>query len=136
MTVVTHNKTQEVLKLALSLALDSSNNLIVENGQFKTVSDGAEVAQHVRCRLLFYKNEWFLNLNAGVPYFEEIFIKPVDLANVESIFKATILQTDGVARLLTFSMDYVGASTRKLTISFSAETIYNEIINEDVTIND
>lgn len=40
-------------------ALDSNNDLIIEGGQLKLVSDGAEAIQHVRTRLQFYLEEWF-----------------------------------------------------------------------------
>jgi hypothetical protein len=116
-------------------ALDSNNDLIVENGQLKLVSEGAETVQHVRTRLLFYMEEWFLDLQAGTPYFQEIFTKPANLANIESIFKSRILNTPGVERLTQFAMEYEGNSTRRLTVSFSAETIYGTLDQEKVTIN-
>ena len=116
-------------------ALDSNNDLIVESGQLKLVTDGAEVVQHVRSRLQFYLEEWFLDLQAGTPYFQQIFTKPANLANIESIFKSRILNTPEVETLTEFSMDYEGGSVRKLTVSFSAETVYGVINNEKVTIN-
>ncbi len=116
-------------------ALDSNNDLVVSSGSLKTVEQGAEVVQHVRSRLLFYLEEWFLDLDAGVPYFQEIFTKPANLANIESIFKTKILRTPGVERLTDFSMDYQGGSQRRLTVAFSAETIYGSIDNDKVTIN-
>lgn len=116
-------------------ALDSNNDLIISKGQMKLVTDGAEVVQHVRTRLQFYLSEWFLDRSAGTPYFEEIFIKPVNLANVESIFKTRILNTPEVNALTEFSMEYEGGSARKLTVQFSADTIYGIIDNEQVTIN-
>lgn len=116
-------------------ALDSNNDLIVENGSLRLVSDGAEVVQHVRTRLLFYLGEWFLDLQAGTPYFQEIFTKPSNLANIESIFKARILETPEINSLIEFSMDYEGESLRKLTVSFSAETVYGTINSQEVTVN-
>lgn len=116
-------------------ALDSNNDLIVESGQLKLIRDGAEVIQHVRTRLQFYLEEWFLDLQAGTPYFQQIFTKPANLANIESIFKSRILNTPEVERLTEFYMDYEGGSVRKLTVSFSAETTYGTINNEEVTIN-
>ena len=116
-------------------ALDSNNDLIIEKGQLKLVEDAAETIQHVRSRLLFYLGEWFLDLQAGTPYFQEIFTKPANLANIESILKSRILNTPGVSRLLEFTMDYEGSSNRRLTVSFSAETIYGIIDNEKVTLN-
>ncbi len=116
-------------------ALDSNNDLIVEKGNFKLVEDGAEVVQHVRTRLLEYLGEWFLDISSGTPYFEKIFIKPANLANVESILKIRILQTDGVLKLNEFAMDFESVNERELKVSFSAETIFGEINVERVTIN-
>lgn len=116
-------------------ALDSNNDLIIENGSFKLVEDAAETIQHVRSRLLFYLEEWFLDTKAGTPYFQEVFTKPANLANIESILKTRILKTPGVERLIEFSMNYEGESVRKLTVDFSAETIYGVIDQEKVTIN-
>jgi len=116
-------------------ALDSNNDLLISSGSLRLVEEGAEVVQHVRSRLLFYLEEWFLDLEAGVPYFQEIFTKPANLANIESILKSKILRTPGVQRLTDFSMDYQGGSDRKLTVSFSAETIYGSIDNDKVSLN-
>lgn len=118
----------------ISRALNANNDIFVENGSFRTVTDGAEVLQHVRSRLLFYRGEWFLNLSSGVPYFESIFVKPANLANVESILKSTILNTPGVEKLIAFSMNYDN-NARALSVTFTAETVYGEINNEEVTIN-
>lgn len=115
--------------------LDSNNDLIIQGGQLRLVEDGAEVVQHVRTRLQFYLEEWFLDLQAGTPYLQQIFTKPVNLANIESIFKSKILNTPGVEKLIEFAMDYEGQSVRRLTVSFSAETIFGVIDNEKVTIN-
>lgn len=116
-------------------ALNSNNDLIIEKGSFKLVKDAAEILQHVRTRLLFYVGEWFLDINAGTPHFQNIFTKPANLANIESILKSRILNTDEVLTLLEFSMAYEGESVRRLTINFSAETPYGIIENEKVTIN-
>ena len=116
-------------------ALDSNNDLVIESGSLKLVSEGAEVVQHVRSRLLFYLEEWFLDQSAGTPYFQQIFTKPANLANIESILKSRILTTPEVQRLTQFAMDYEGGSVRKLTVAFSAETTYGSIDSEQVTIN-
>lgn len=116
-------------------ALNANNDLIVERGGFRLVRDGAEVVQHVRTRLLFYLNEWFLDTQAGVPYFQLIFTKPANLQAIESIFKTEILRTPGVRELTDFALTYEGQSVRRLTVTFSAVTDFDEIINETVNIN-
>lgn len=116
-------------------ALDSNNDLILREGSFALVEDGAEAVQHVRTRLLFYLEEWFLDNGAGTPYFQEILVKPANLINTESILKTKILNTPGVARLLTFGLEYEGGSVRRATVTFSAETEFGTIDEEKVTIN-
>ena len=99
-------------------ALDSNNDLIIEKGNLKLVEDGAETVQHVRTRLQFYLGEWFLDITAGTPYLQQVFTKPVNLANIESILKTRILNTPTVSKLIEFSLDYEGGSVRGLDIHF------------------
>lgn len=119
----------------ISRALDSDNDLVIEGARLKVVEQGDEVVQHVRTRLQFYLEEWFLNLESGTPYFQQIFTKPVNLANIESILKSRILNTPEVNNLIEFAMTYEGASIRKLHVSFSAETTYGVIENNEVQLN-
>lgn len=116
-------------------ALDSNNDLILQGSKLQLVEGSSEAVQHVRTRLQFYLEEWFLNTLAGTPYLQQIFTKPVNLANIESILKAKILGTPEVLKLNEFSLDYEGGSTRLLRVSFSADTTFGIIDNEKVTIN-
>lgn len=116
-------------------ALNSDNDIFLSGGSIRTTNEGAQVLQHVRTRLLFYLEEWFLDTTTGTPWFQEILTKPVDLARVESIIKTRITDTPGVEEIIDFAMDYVGGTTRKLTVTFSAITTFGEIDNLQVTIN-
>lgn len=118
----------------ISLALNSSNNLILDaNGQLTTVNDGAEVVQHVRSRLLFYRGESPVDITQGVPYFEQIFVKPTNLPLAESLLKTEILQTPGVAQLIDFGLEY-DSNSRELTITFEAETTFNTVIGATINV--
>jgi len=114
-------------------ALNVDNDLIIENGKIKMVDKGAETVQHVRSSLLFYAGEWFLDILDGVPYFEEIFVKPVDLANVESILKSVILLSHNVESLTSFELDF-NHETRKFSVNFSAVTTYGIIENQTLNL--
>ena len=110
----------------ISRKLDRNHDLILEGSSLATVSDAEQVAQAVKTRLLFYREEWFLDLTAGVPYYQEVFRKPANLANVESLIKAEIVRTPGVSRLIEFSMNF-NENTRRLLIAFTAFTEFGEI---------
>lgn len=86
------------------------------------------VAQSVRTRLQLIQGEWFLDTSAGVPYLAQICVKPANLPLAESLIKATILETEGVATLEAFDMTF-DANTRRLNISATVTTIYGETTN-------
>ena len=121
--------------MAISRALDSNNDLQLVNGRINIVEDGAEVVQSVRTRLQFYLGEWYLDRLKGVPWFQEILGKHSDIGNIESLIKQEITETPGFSTLTDFAMKFSDNSLRRLTLGFSAETIYGQIDSEKVTIN-
>lgn len=114
-------------------ALDSNNDIIIQSKGFKIVSDGANVVQNVKTNLQTFKGEWFLNRNFGTPYYQNIFIKPIDLELVETELKLIILNTTGIKELISFSM-VVQKDIRKLSVTFEANTIYDTIVGETINV--
>lgn len=118
--------------MTTSFASDSDNNFIIKNGEFVIVGQGAQVVQNVRENLQSYLDDFFLDRTQGVPYFQEYLTKPVDLNNIEIGLKGVILNTEGVSRLVTFSIDFNG-DNRELNVATRFETIYGSV--EGTTIN-
>jgi len=118
----------------ISRALNSDNDLLLDGGRIAVTRDGAQVAQAVRCRLQFFKGEWFLDTEAGVPWYQDILTRPVVLANVDALLKREILQTEGVEALLEYAAVW-SRTTRRLSVRFTARTTYGEIIADDVYLN-
>jgi hypothetical protein len=108
-------------------ALDANNDIFLDRNRLAMVSDGAEVVQHVRSRLLFYLGECAWDTTAGVPYFQRIFVKPMNLPQTEAILKAVIIRSPGVAQLLDFTMAYTSAN-RQLAVTYKAETTYGVVV--------
>lgn len=108
-------------------ALDANNDIFMSRRRIAVVSDGAEVVQHVRSRLLFYLGECSWATNVGVPYFQRIFVKPMNLPQTEAILKSVILKSSNVLKLLDFSMQYT-SSNRQLGVAYQAETTYGVIV--------
>lgn len=75
------------------------------------------VAQHLLIRLRFFLGEWFLDTEEGIPYFQQILEKGVDLEAVNSIYRRVILSTPGIESINFLTLDLDGA-TRVLTPSF------------------
>ncbi len=121
--------------MSVSRALNSDNDIFVSNGRIAIVTDGQQVVQSVRTRLQFYLGEWFLDLNAGTPWYQEIFVKPINLGNIESILKTRIINTPELSTITEFSMELEDPTSRILKVSFSAETEFGSINTEEFFIN-
>ena len=116
------------------LALDANNDILIGGTSVTRVSDIEYLAQKIRSRLQLIQGESQLDTDAGLPYFTDIFVKPVDLPLVASLFKAEIMSTEGVSELLTFNYD-LDSSQRRLTLEFAINTIYGEVNLNNLTIN-
>ena len=79
------------------------------------------IKQRLMVRLKSYQNDWFLDLDNGIPYITDIFKKEVSLSAVQALLTSTILDTDGVDSLLSFEYD-IDISTRSLSVEFTCKT--------------
>lgn len=120
--------------MAKGLALNANNDIVVGGTQITRSTGINYLAQKIRSRLQLIEGESDLDTTEGLPYFTDIFVKPVDLPRVASLFKDTILNTEGVSELLRFEYD-LDTTQRELTIIFSVNTIYGELDITDLTIN-
>ena len=131
-----------------TLALNSDNDLYFTSaGRLVTIDNkntDAEILQRIKVRLRFFKDEWFLNSEHGVPYFQDIVSpegsdpyilgsKSLDLNILESIFREQILDVEGVKGLIESSVDYVGAE-RKITYFFQVVSINNTKITDNLIV--
>lgn len=131
-----------------TLALNSDNDIYFTSaGRLVTIENknsDAEILQRIKVRLRFFKDEWFLNSEHGIPYFRDIIeteasdvyilgSKSLDLNILESIFREQILDVEGVKGLIESSVDYVGAE-RKINYFFQAVSINNTKIIDNLIV--
>lgn len=116
------------------LRLDvASHDLLIENFNFSLTEDDDEsVAQRLKIRLGFFLGEWFLNTNAGVPYFEKILKKHNEsekTANnvVDPIIRRVILLTGGVEAILSYESSF-NRGDREYSIDFTVRSQTGEEI--------
>lgn len=108
--------------------LDRNHDMTFGRGLASLARDQEAVAQRVKTRLYLLQAEWFLDTDAGVPYLQRITAKPTDLFYTESVIKKTVLETEGVALITEFEMDY-NRETRKLAVIMTITTIYGTTAN-------
>lgn len=86
-------------------ALDVNHDQYLdENGNIARLYDSDAVLQTVKTRLLLIRQEWFLNLDAGLPWFSEMLGKYGSIEKCKSYIGSQILNTDGVVELLRLEM--------------------------------
>jgi len=106
---------------ARTLALDDDGDLLLVSGRLSYLDGRAAIAQRIKVVLELHEGEWFLDLSAGVPYREQVFVRVPDEAAVSALLRAKILGVDGVVGLREFNLvfDY---TDRELQLSFVAIT--------------
>jgi hypothetical protein len=120
--------------MAKGFGLDATNDIIIGGTSFTRTDNADHLAQKLRSKLQLVQGESQLDVTAGIAYFTDIFVKPVNLPGVASIFKSEIINTEGVNELLRFDYD-LDTTQRELTIGFSINTIYGDLNINNLTIN-
>lgn len=106
----------------IDLALDNSGDLLIEDFDLKLINGVDQIAQNLAIRLRFFMNDYFLDITAGIPYYEDFFIKAPNQIRIESLLKDEILQTEGIEEILSFSSNF-DSSLRKFSVNFTARSV-------------
>lgn len=116
------------------LKLDvTTGDLDLTGGDISLTTGKDTIEQHIRSTLRAFKGEWFLDLDKGVPYYQEVFRKNQSPVVVDAIFKEAILGCQGVIELTAFDIK-VDTVTRKLLLTFSCETFEGEVSFENLEV--
>lgn len=120
-----------------TLALNSSNDLYFVNGRLALIegnNSDVEILQRIKIRLRFFKSEWFLNVEHGIPYFQEILgSKALDINIIETILREQILDVQGVKQILESSIDY-DPNDRKVLYTVKIISINNTVITDNLAV--
>ena len=115
----------------MDILLDGDGDLFISpDGDIKL---GNSVAQKIRIRLLWFEGEWRWDVDEGLPYMENLFIKNPDIDTFESLVRMKIFEVEEVTEVKEVLIDYDNR-TRTAAIKFTALTDY-ETIKEEVKLN-
>ena len=94
------------------------------NGELLVVEELEALRQKVNQRLSLFKGTWIIDINAGVPYLQDILKKPVDPGLAASILDNEILKESEVTGLgeVTTNLD---PQTRLFTYTAQVFSIYS-----------
>ena len=116
------------------LLRDDTHDLAVADRDLVLVDGSALVKQRLSVILQLFKSEWFLDANAGIPYFQEILKKGVDATVIDAIFRTAIIATDGVNRILTYTPAVIDAAARTVSVAFTVDTVYGPVEFEETLV--
>jgi len=98
----------------------------------KVVENKDQILQLITKRLRFFRSEWFLDVSAGTPYFNDIFVKNPNIPSIENIFIAMITETEGVNELIEFDLQQ--NPDRSISVSFKVNTIFGTAESENTIL--
>ena len=95
-------------------------------GNLALATEHEDVRQRVVERLRFWLGEWFLAVNDGVPYYEEIFQRPVSSGVVSRILVEHIRTVEGVTGV-SDAQATIDPATRRLQFSATVATNFGSV---------
>jgi len=102
-----------------------------ENALAEGESYALMVLQRIRCRLLFIRREWYLDMRQGTPWRERLWRKGVTVETVRRVVEEVVLSTPGVQSLHSLAIA-IDRATRTATITLVAIAETGDIITTDL----
>lgn len=90
--------------------LDLLNNTDIQ--LTKTSVDG--LAQRLRIKLKMFINTYFMDMDFGIPYYEQVFVKGATKKLLDAIFKKAIFDTPDVSAVLSYRSQFDRANRQYL----------------------
>ncbi|WOZ57492.1 tail sheath initiator protein [Pseudomonas phage vB_PseuGesM_254] len=96
-----------------------SHDVVFVNGETTVTRKIADiVAQRLKITLYTFLGEWFLDLDVGMPYFQQILNKVRNKSTVDVIFQTVISKDPDVIEIISYYSDMDNA-TRGFYMEFS-----------------
>lgn len=103
-----------------------TNDIAYENGKMKYVNLENETIQRVRTCLKRIQGEWFLDTNAGMPYFGGYMLGGKDFEYAKLLIRKEILSVEGVDSIIKMNL-VVNSETKHVSVYAEikiAENVY------------
>jgi hypothetical protein len=102
--------------------LDGNHDWTFGNSRNDYATKSEAIAQSVKTRLLSLRNDWFLNTDHGIRWFDYLRKNP-NLMAMESELKSAVLNTEGVTEITYFDIK-IGADNRQSLVEITYIDIY------------
>ncbi len=106
--------------------LDDDGDEYADSTGLAMTGDLPGIKQQTTLRLGFFKGEWFLDEERGIPWYEEILVKNPNLIRIREIFREAILSVSGNKELTQMNL-LLSSYLRRLDLDFRASTDLGEL---------
>lgn len=111
--------------------LDSNGDMVFGHGAADYLIDsGAAVAQAIQTALLLFEEEWFLDITAGVPYYQKI-VGYNTAPTYDLILQTAILAVQGVTGIVNYTSVRTG---RNLQVNVTVTTQFTGAVTTQVNL--
>lgn len=87
-------------------------------GLLRFTADNVEAAvQSARLKFQFWRGEWFLDTTQGVPYIEQVFVKPTNIPQLEALCRRILRSVPEIDAVPTVVLTH-DRETRALTVDW------------------
>lgn len=99
----------------MDIQLNDDHDIDFDGKDFKlTPTESKSLAQRLRVKLLTFRDEWYLDVNEGIPYFQSILGKNRAKETIDLIFKNAILSEPEVLHIISFESEITPQRIYKL----------------------
>lgn len=119
----------------IDFKLDDNNVIVFDKGDIVVTSGVDAIVQSCRIALQMFQGEWFLNLDAGIPYWQSILgQKPrVAIEAARIFFRRELELVDGVDKVTKLDISYTGSS-RLMTITWQVSTVFGDTPVDEIDL--
>jgi hypothetical protein len=107
----------------LDVALDPDGDILIDADGLHFVGGAEGVAQLIRIGIRLFRAEWYLNLEEGMPWFEEILGEKFNEDLTRQRLKEVILSRPGVLEILQLTIVPPGKD-RALSVTCAVRTVF------------
>jgi len=106
-----------------------TSDIQLKDGAIMRSTNSDAILENVKQRLLTIEQEWFLDLEQGLPWFTELTGRNTSIEKIRAYVSQEIRETVGVFELLSLNIA-MEQETRKLEIAFEYRDIFGQTIRE------
>lgn len=112
---------------------DDGDLAFTSAGDIATVQGGEEVRQRIDLVLSTLRGDYAFDLDFGVSYLEDVFVKPANVSTIDALLRSAIEAVEGVKRVVAYE-GAIDDATRQYGSSFTVELVSGVTVEGEATI--